>query len=115
MSNPPKQKGTQGENEILELLTSHNIYSRRTESSRQSHDIWTECEVVVEVKFRKAWSMFKWIRAIRRVTDDNRWAIYSIHGDRRTIDGGQVGRVVTFDADFGTELLAVWHQHQVNG
>ena len=101
-----KQKGTNGENEILDLLHSYGFKNaHRTEASRESHDIWCD-DIVVEVKFRKRWELFKWVRKIRHVaTGDNPWVIYAIHGDRRTLEGTQVGRVAIMDADFATELL----------
>jgi len=111
MSNPPKAKGTNGENEILELLREHRITANRTEAGRESHDIRVE-GLVVEVKFRKAWALHAWIRKIRKVADDNRWAIFAIHGDRRTKEGAAVGRVAVFDADFAAELLECWNDEQ---
>lgn len=108
-----KQKGTTGENEILALLTDTGITAHRTEASKESHDIWMSPDVIIEVKFRKAWHLFGWIRKIRRVAStDCPWVIFAIHGDRRTPEGREVGRVAVFDADFGAELLRIWSENE---
>ena len=112
MSNAPKQKGTKGENEILELLREHGLSAHRTEAAKESHDIWLD-DMIVEVKFRKAWALMDWVRKIRRVAStDCPWVIFVIHGDRRTSAGAEVGRVAVFDADFAAELLSVWDADQ---
>ena len=104
-----KQKGTEGENEILSLLHEAGIEAHRTEASKESHDIWMKHEVIIEVKFRKAWHLFGWIRKIRQVaSNDCPWVIFAIHGDRRSKEGRDVGRVAVFDADFAVELLELW-------
>ena len=69
--------------------------------------------MTVEVKYRKAWSLFKWIARIRNVSDDNKWVIFAIHGDRRSTVGKQVGTVAVMDADFASELLMIW-RHQLD-
>ena len=52
-----KQKGTTGENEILQLLQDAGFPdAHRTEASRESHDIWCG-PFTVEVKFRKTWAL----------------------------------------------------------
>jgi len=113
VANPPKQKGTKAENEIMALLHGHGMDdAHRTEASRASHDIWCD-PIVVEVKFRKAWAVMDWIRKIRNAAPDNRWAIYAIHGDRRTAAGSQVGTVAIMDAEFATEVLAFWRSYAV--
>ena len=103
-----KQKGTAGENEILELLQNSGFRdAHRTEASLESHDI--HCPpFTVEVKFRKAWALFDWIPKLRRVAGNNPWVLFAIHGDRRTEKGRQVGRVAVLDADFAAELMQVW-------
>tara|TARA_R110000824_G_scaffold168866_3_gene345840 strand:- start:5242 stop:5640 length:399 start_codon:yes stop_codon:yes gene_type:complete len=104
-----KQKGTEGENEILALLHEAGIEAHRTEASKESHDIWMKHEVIIEVKFRRAWHLFGWIRKIRQVaSSDSPWVIFAIHGDRRSKEGREVGRVAVFDADFAVELLELW-------
>ncbi len=108
MSNPPKQKGTAGENEILQDLHDQGLtQAHRTEAARESHDIWLD-DIPVEVKFRRRWDLFKWIRGIRKISDTDRWAIFAIHGDRRTTAGAEVGKVMVVDGVFGAELLALW-------
>ena len=103
-----KQKGTAGENEILELLQNSGFPdAHRTEASRESHDIWCG-PFTVEVKFRKTWALFDWIPKLRKVAQDQPWVLFAIHGDRRTDKGRQVGRVAVLDADFAAELMQVW-------
>ena len=100
-----RDKGTKGENEILDLLQRAGFSSaHRTESSRESHDI--HCEpFVVEVKFAKRWLLFDWIPKLRRVAEDRPFVLFAIHGDRRTQTGSEVGRVAVLDADFAAELM----------
>ena len=110
-----KQKGTLGENEIRDMLMKHGHNDvKRTSASTESHDIWLgDTGVTVEVKYRKAWSLFKWITRIRDVSDDNKWVIFAIHGDRRSTVGKQVDKVAVMDADFAAELLLLW-RHQLD-
>ena len=100
-----RDKGTKGENEILDLLQRAGFGdAHRTESSRESHDI--HCEpFVVEVKFAKRWLLFDWIPKLRRVAQDRPFVLFAIHGDRRTQTGSEVGRVAVMDADFAAELM----------
>ena len=101
-----KQKGTVGENEILNLLIDAGFWdAHRTEASRESHDIWAE-PFVVEVKYRKVWSLFEWIPKLRRVAEGKPWVLFAIHGDRRTGKGKEVGRVAVLDADFAVDLMS---------
>tara|TARA_R110002073_G_scaffold200370_1_gene359568 strand:- start:329 stop:682 length:354 start_codon:yes stop_codon:yes gene_type:complete len=103
-----KQKGTQGENEILEMLIAHgNLDAKRTSAGMESHDIWLG-DIVVEVKFRKSWRLFQWVQKVRRVSVDDHWAIFAIHGDRRSAIGKDVGKVAVLDAEFAAELLTLW-------
>ena len=103
-----RQKGTAGENEILELLQDAGFADdHRTEASRESHDIHC-APFTVEVKFRKTWALFDWIPKLRKVAGDQPWVLFAIHGDRRTDKGRQVGRVAVLDADFAAELMQVW-------
>ncbi len=128
MSNPSKAKGTHGENEVVALLHSVGLEdAHRTEAGKESWDIRGVGDWVIEVKYRKRWDLFKWIRVIRHVADNeppktkpigafgtteqistSPWAIFAIHGDRRTIDGAEVGAVMIVDADFGAELMKHW-------
>ena len=103
-----KQKGTTGENEILELLQQGGFPdAHRTEASRESHDI--HCPpFTVEVKFRKTWALFDWIPKLRKVAGNQPWVLFAIHGDRRTEKGRPVGRVAVLDADFAVELMSHW-------
>ena len=103
-----KQKGTTGENEILELLQQAGFLdAHRTEASRESHDI--HCKpFIVEVKFRKTWALFDWIPKLRKVAGNKPWVLFAIHGDRRTDKGRHVGRVAVLDADFAAELMHLW-------
>ena len=105
-----KQKGTLGENEIRDMLIKHGHNDvKRTSASTESHDIWLgDTGVTVEVKYRKAWSLFKWISKIRNVSDNDEWVIFAIHGDRRIVSGKQVGKVAVMDAEFAAELLLLW-------
>ena len=110
-----KQKGTLGENEIRDMLIKHGHNDvKRTSASTESHDIWLgDTGVTVEVKYRKAWSLFKWISKIRNVSDNDEWVIFAIHGDRRSTVGKQVDKVAVMDADFAAELLLLW-RHQLD-
>ena len=100
-----RDKGTKGENEILDLLQGAGFSNaHRTESSRESHDI--HCEpFVVEVKFAKRWMLFDWIPKLRQVAEDRPFVLFAIHGDRRTEVGAKVGRVAVMDADFAAKLM----------
>ena len=107
-----KDKGTKGENEIVELFHAYGMLdAHRTENAKASHDIHLP-PITVEVKWSKSWTPMKWIRKIRSVAPDGQWAIYTIHGDRRTIQGAAVGRVAILDADFATELIAHWRTNK---
>lgn len=100
-----KQKGTSGENEILQLLQDAGFTeAHRTEASRESHDIWAG-PFTVEVKFRKTWALFDWIPKLRKVSGTEPWVLFAIHGDRRTQKGQQVGKVAVFDAEFAAHLM----------
>tara|TARA_R100000808_G_C2116665_1_gene129075 strand:- start:609 stop:962 length:354 start_codon:yes stop_codon:yes gene_type:complete len=106
-----KQKGTTGENEILAMLYEWgHTDAKRTSAGKESHDIWLG-DIIVEVKFRKRWTLFPWVSKARRVSEDNRWVIYCIHGDRRSAVGRTVGKVAVMDAEFATELLMLWRHH----
>lgn len=110
-----RDKGTKGENEILDLLQRAGFGdAHRTESSRESHDI--HCEpFVVEVKFAKRWMLFEWIPKLRRVAEDRPFVLFAIHGDRRSKTGSEVGRVAVFDADFAAELMRRYVDDELRG
>lgn len=139
-----RAKGTMGENEIVNLLV-HAGFTRadpndpdsvgvkRFEGGYESHDICGVGGWTIEVKYRKAWHLFGWIRKIRKrswypttvvhsgymkrngmgpVTvdegPDSRWVIFAIHGDRRTLEGREVGRVAVMDAVMAANLIYHW-------
>lgn len=116
MANPPKQKGTQGENEVVRLLRSYGIPADRGANNRASCDIHVDdWDAPIEVKYRKRWDLFKWIRAIRKASvfqgrlhdeENPNWVLFCIHGDRRTEEGRGVGEVAVMDAEFAVSLLA---------
>lgn len=118
MTNPPRAKGTTGENQIIALLAAHGIPANRTSSSTQSHDIRLQPapDWIIEVKNRKTWAIPKWVRSCRTAaaakTPPGRpkspWALFAIPGDRRTRDGQSTGVIAVLDADFAAELIAHW-------
>jgi len=113
-----RQKGTTAENEIVALLHDVGLEgAHRSEAGKQSHDIRGVGDWVIEVKHRRRWSLFDWVRRIRRVTfvagagrvfTCQPWAIFAIHGDRRSTEGAEVGRVAILDADMAAELIKHW-------
>ena len=116
-----KAKGTKGENEIVHTLVDAGFPRgdpedpddkgvKRYEGGHESHDIQGVGEWVIEVKYRKAWQLFAWIRKIRRRADGGPWAIFAIHGDRRTVEGAAVGKVCIMDAGLAAELIYHWEQ-----
>jgi hypothetical protein len=118
----------------------NSVGVKRFQGGWESHDIefanMPHMDWVIEAKFRKAWHLFGWIRKIRRRaltpahtvhTDymkrvgmppvevpagahDN-WAIFAIHGDRRTIEGREVGAVCIMDARRAAELIYFYEMH----
>lgn len=108
MSNPARQKGTKGENEILETLMPIFPAINRSEAGRESQDFVNTGNWTIEVKNRKRWELFKWIRRARRVAPNGRWIIACIHGDRRTVEGAEVGKVAVCDWDTMLALLAAY-------
>jgi len=125
MSNPPKAKGTAGENEIVDLLVfagfpranpedPNSVGVERFQGGYESHDLHFKnmsCDWVIEVKYRKAWHLFGWIRKIRRRADGRPWAIFGIHGDRRTAEGKEVGTVCVMDATTAAMLIKNWERN----
>lgn len=117
-----KAKGTKGENEIVDLLHVAGFPKadpedprtsgvQRFEGGYESHDIMfknLDVDWVIEVKYRKAWHLFGWIRKIRKRADTTRWAIFAIHGDRRTAEGKEVGKVCVMDAGRAAMLIHFW-------
>lgn len=107
------KKGPTGEKEIVELLQHVGFKDAyRLHQGGESNDIGGIHDTLVEVKFAKRWDLFKWIRKARRVAEDKglrRWAIFAIHGDRRSEAGREVREVMIVDATFGAALLAYWH------
>lgn len=127
-----KAKGTLGENEIVDLLVSAGFPRanpedpqsegvKRFEGGYESHDIQGVGDWVIEVKYRKSWHLFGWIRKIRKRADAEHkhegwfglpitrpWVIFGIHGDRRTKEGREVGVVAIMDAVVAAELINHW-------
>lgn len=114
-----KAKGTKGENEIVDLLVEYGFQRadpedpnspgvKRFEGGHESHDIQGVGFWTVEVKYRKAWRLFEWIRRIRKRAGWDGWVIFAIHGDRRTIEGSQVGTVAIMDAADAAQLIHHW-------
>lgn len=96
MTNP---KGRVEENRIVSLLRAYVWPGAEREGKRaESRDVINTGTWVVEVKHRKAWRLFEWIRKIRKVADDD-WVIFVGHGDRRTSEGREVGTVAVCDAE----------------
>jgi len=117
-----KSKGTRGENEIVDLLVDAGFPRadpedpasagvKRFEGGYESHDIQGIEPWVIEVKYRKAWHLFGWVRKIRKRSDGRPWVILGIHGDRRTQEGKEVGTLAIMDATVASKLLYHWHRH----
>ena len=115
MGSKAKAKGTVGENEIVAVLYRYGHSDAvRTPAGKESHDIQLgETGLIVEVKYRKKWTLFPWVSKIRRVAarTDSQWILFCIHGDRRSVVGKTVGRIAVMDADFAAEMLAVYRQY----
>jgi len=64
----------------------------------------------IEAKRRKQWSLQAWVRKIRMVSDDHKWAIFispkNLHEDK------DLGPVMVVSEQFGIELLAAHQQAQ---
>lgn len=117
-----KAKGTRGENEVVDLLvaagfprkdpedpTSEGV--QRLEGGYETHDVIGAGTWLVEVKYRKAWHLFAWIRKIRKRSDGRPWAIFGIHGDRRTVEGREVGMVAVMDAALAAKVIKILTDH----
>lgn len=124
MANPSKQKGTEGENEIVAKLVAagfpqadpsdaESVGVCRLEGGYELHDLKFQnmpgVDPQVEVKRRKVWHLFKWIPRIKALAGDRHWAIFAIHGDRNTKVGRGVREVMIVDADFGARLLHLFY------
>ena len=109
MANPSKKKGTQGENEVVDLLRAHGLDAHRAETNKASWDVrivgtpWR-----IESKRCARWLTFQWIRHARHHADGDPWIIYAAHGDRRSVEGKGVGMVAIMDAALATQLLEVY-------
>ena len=110
-----KQKGTTGENEIVELLNGWGHGDAvRTPAGKESLDIQLGVTgLIIEVKYRKRWTLVPWVSKVRKVAReaDAEWMLFCIHGDRRSVVGKQVGKVAVMDADFAAQMLAVYRQY----
>lgn len=111
-----RKKGTQGENEAVDIFVAAGFPRadpedprsegvKRFEGGYESHDIQGIGDWVVEVKYRRRWELFAWIRKVRRRSGGRPWAIVAIHGDRRTVEGREVGEVVIMDARLAAKLI----------
>lgn len=140
-----KDKGTAGENEIVDLLVAAGFARadpedpssegvKRFEGDHESHDIQGVGDWVVEVKFRKAWHLFGWVRRIRKrageklphpkfgmviyngaeLMDLKPWVIFGIHGDRRTRVGKEVGVLAIMPGELAAELIYSWETKYEN-
>ena len=125
-----KAKGTRGENEAVDLLVTAgfpradpedpaSVGVKRFEGGYESHDLefanMPGVDWVIEVKYRKAWHLFGWIRKIRKRANGRPWAIFGIHGDRRTVEGKEVGVVCVMDAATAAQLLHHWEETKGRG
>ena len=103
---------------------------KRFEGGYESHDIQGVGDWVIEVKFRKRWMLMSWVRRIRKraflpsrvhsaahsaqsdeillPAGEKPWVIFCIHGDRRTEEGREVGRVAVMDAEVAADLIYHW-------
>lgn len=119
MSNPSGAKGARGENEIVDTFVDAGFPRAdpadpddpgvgRFRGGFETHDVQGVGSWIIEVKYRKAWHLFGWIRRIRRRADGGPWAIFAIHGDRRTVEGAAVGKVAILDAGLAAELIHHW-------
>lgn len=106
MANPSKRKGTEYENEVLDLV--HDIWPNvdRRPPGSPSCDLINTGDVVIECKHTKTWCFPEWVRKVRARAGNNPWAIFAGHGDRRSKTS--VGDVVVFDREFAVELLGLY-------
>jgi|GEM_PF-6682176 hypothetical protein len=121
-----KAKGTTGENEIVDLLVDAgfpradpedpaSVGVERFQGGYESHDLHFKnmlTDWVIEVKYRKAWHLFGWVRKIRRRANGRVWAIFGIHGDRRTTEGKEVGVLCVMDARVAADLIYFWEKNK---
>lgn len=99
MSNPPRQKGTKFENEVLRRIQEIYPDADRAKAGSISCDIVGAGMWVIECKHRKRWNLFGWIARIRDVAGARPWVIIAAHGARNTVEGRGVGTVAIIDAD----------------
>ena len=107
MANPPKQKGTSFENEVLDEFLRVWPGAHRAEANSESQDLRAVGDWVVECKHRKRWSLFQWIRRIRKRAGLDPWVIVAAHGDRRSSEGREVGTVAVLDFNLFIAMLEV--------
>jgi hypothetical protein len=100
--NPPKQKGTKFENELLAHLQQVWPDADRAKTNNPSND-FAGIPFPVEAKHRKTWQIPAWCRALVNVSSDGRWALVAAAGDRRKADAQPT--VMVLPLDFGMELL----------
>lgn len=104
MANAPKQKGTQFENEVVSAFSDVWPDCHRSSANTESQDLMGTGDWIVECKHRKRWSLFDWIRRIKRKGSAH-WVIVAAHGDRRAAEGKEVGTVAIIDFERFVELL----------
>lgn len=102
MSNPARAKGTSYETRLLGKLRAIWPELDRAKSGNKSND-FHGAPFPIEAKKRTTWSIPKWVRDIRSVSDGNEWAIFIEDGDLRS--KLSAGEIMVVDADFGRSLL----------
>jgi len=98
MANPPKQKGTARETALLPALRLVWPEADRSPAMTESCDFINTGD----------WTLMKWIRKIRAVSDGHEWAIMVKHGAMNTKEGRDVGRVVVVDEDLFIRMASVY-------
>lgn len=107
MANPPKQKGTNRETNLIEALKLVWPRVERRSGNTPSKDFFETGSWRIEAKHAKAWQVMAWIRKMRKYADAE-WAILVKHGDTRTEAGRSVGRVAIVDEDLFIRMLQVY-------
>ena len=74
MANKNKEKGTNFETYIANMLGEIYPDSRRTSAGTQSHDV-AAGGIVVECKYREKWSLMEWITDLLIIARHRPWAL----------------------------------------
>lgn len=109
MANPSKRIGTAWENQCLENL--RDIFGQgvdRAKTNSPSND-FHGAPIPLEAKCRKTWAIPDWIRKIRRVSHDDRWAILISPRDMRKEGSKELGQIMVLPLEFGYELLDAYY------